>query len=397
MQAKNLLRTVVLILMGLISSPATYAELAGDPNDPDFIHATMLISSPGKAIYQVAGHTFIRMQCPAADLDYCFSFENEQADGMTQLFKNVDGRFMSWPTEEYLKQFREEGRTISALPLNLKPLEKQRLWQVLDSLTMSGVHPFNIRKESCSGHILHALDIALYPSAIKALNSPIIGHPNGEVVKYANEGEGPWRCSMILMALGNDADIADLLYNHSFPIILASEWKDYYIVNPEGESRHLFLHPDIQLRPKQLDNTRGVTPMAVALVFLILSVITLGLRIAGKCPKFVWGVQVFYIIILTLGWVLLTIICASPSALAGWANYNFLLFNPLPLLLLPHKGRSPRQRYLRCILAAVWIIYGIVGPGITYSIPLAVGLFAISAAVVIGSPLGKAMRNLKKV
>ncbi len=370
---------------GLLCPQALRAELAGDPTDPGFIRATLLVASPGPAIYQVSGHTFIRMECPSADLDYCFTFENEYAGNFGQLFHEVDGRFMSWPTADYITQFASEGRTIAALPLNLEPLEKQRLWQVLDSLTMSGLHPFNIRKESCSGHILEAIDISLYPASIKAVGSEIIGRENGRVIKFAIEGEGPWRTAIILLSMGNDADIADRLYNHSCPIILCSEWKDYYVVWPDGHSKHLFQAPDIALQPKELKDTDGVTPFSVALIFLLLSLISAVSSLCHKGRRFVRWTAIGFICLITAGWILLTVICASPSALAGWSNLNFLLFNPLPLLLLPRRGNAGWQVILRRILVTVWLSYGIVGPLITFSIPLAAGLFAISAAISLGA------------
>ena len=48
-----------------------------DRSAEDFVKVSLMIADPGAAFYSVFGHACLRMQCPAFDMDYCFSYESE--------------------------------------------------------------------------------------------------------------------------------------------------------------------------------------------------------------------------------------------------------------------------------------------------------------------------------
>ena len=57
-----------------------------DRNAEDFVIASVLIADPGTFMYSVLGHACIRLQCPTYGLDYCFTYEAENADNKVLAF-----------------------------------------------------------------------------------------------------------------------------------------------------------------------------------------------------------------------------------------------------------------------------------------------------------------------
>ena len=91
------------------------------PDSSNFVTASLLIASPGEAIYSQLGHVALRMECPVHNLDYCFSFEEEAGMGgiMKFFIGKTDAHMMAVPTAEFLKGFKLDGRQVMQYTLNL--------------------------------------------------------------------------------------------------------------------------------------------------------------------------------------------------------------------------------------------------------------------------------------
>ena len=74
------LRLLCAFLIPLVWGVRAEGKLPDDVGD-DFVVASLLVVSPGPAVYQVFGHAALRMQCPSAGLDNVFSFETDLAGG----------------------------------------------------------------------------------------------------------------------------------------------------------------------------------------------------------------------------------------------------------------------------------------------------------------------------
>lgn len=375
---KSMDKILTIILTVLCCALPVRAQLAGDPNDPEFIKASLVIADPGDAVYQITGHGFIRMRCEAADLDYVFTFESEDAGGVFgSLFRTVNGKFMAVETEPYIRDFKDSGRVLHEFPLNLKPLQKQRLWQVLDSLAATGEHKFNIRKESCSGHLLKALDIALAPSRIHVAGYGTIGESNAKVLGEVSSDVAPWRHLAIILALGADGDAADDYHNQGAPTVIAMEWNRFRMVSPRGESVALLSAPDVPFEVPSRDGFE-VTPMMVALITLMLSLLS---AVGQRCGKMLWmaGVMRWTVASVLLAvWVYLVVVVSIPSAIGGWGNWNFILFNPVPVLAMIMLRRN---RKVFMVMSVVFLLFGVVAPLLTDTVLWSVGVFGIASSV----------------
>lgn len=369
---------VTIILTVLCCALPVRAQLAGDPTNPEFIKATLVIADPGDAVYQITGHGFIRMRCQAADLDYVFTFESEDAGGVFgALFRTVNGKFMAVETESYIRDFKDSGRVLHEFPLNLKPLQKQRLWQVLDSLAATGEHKFNIRKESCSGHLLKALDIALAPSRIHVAGYGTMGESNAKVLGEVSADVAPWRHLAIILALGAEGDAADDYHNQGAPTVIAMEWSRFRMVSTRGESVALLSAPDVPFEVPSRDGFE-VTPMMVALVILMLSLLSAFCLRSGKLLWMAGVMRWTVASALFAVWVYLVVVVSIPSAIGGWENWNFVLFNPAPLVAMIWLRRN---RPVFIAMSVVFMLFGLMAPLLTDTVLWSVGVTGVASAV----------------
>lgn len=132
--------------------------------DEDFVIASLLIASPGDAVYSRFGHCAIRMQCPEHGLDYVFSYESDDAGKRVISFlagKLRMGLF-AVHTQDYLKPYSDDGRGMMEYVLNLPLDVKRNLWRVLDNhMLLEKDVPYDFIERGCAYGSLQLIKEAL--------------------------------------------------------------------------------------------------------------------------------------------------------------------------------------------------------------------------------------------
>lgn len=138
-----------------------------DRNDPNFVKASLLIASPIETLYSCVGHAALRMECPKFNLDYCFTYEGEQAqDKFWEFFagKLKMGMF-AVPTTNYLSVCAQAGRGVMQYRLNLPPDAKQRLWKDMDDRVAEGANlPYDYLRRGCAQVLFSTIKRAVEPA-----------------------------------------------------------------------------------------------------------------------------------------------------------------------------------------------------------------------------------------
>lgn len=134
---------------------------------PDFVTASICIADPTDwqdDMLGVMGHSFVRLQCPTYDLDYCFSYEGQSANDDIAGFLKGDlkmGLFAA-PTNEYIQPYRRWNRTIREYTLNLPPEAELRLWEIMDNRLKDGTDlPLDLTQHGCTQTLVEYVTEAL--------------------------------------------------------------------------------------------------------------------------------------------------------------------------------------------------------------------------------------------
>ena len=335
------------------------------PDSSNFVTASMVVASPGEAIYSQLGHAALRMECPRYRLDYCFSFEEEPGmGGILKFFLGkTDAHMIAVPTPKFLEVFKKEGRQVKQYTLNLSLHEKQELWRLLDNdFVDENMRSFNFLQNNCSSVSLRALENVVVDETIDFNGWPEqFQMINGENLK-CQTGQWPWLHFWSLTFLGTEAD--DYWENDQriTPAYLVKVIKNASIVTEDGISRPM-VTDEKELFP--LVNEFKASPLTPARVFGFLLIFTILITLAQLKWKIKWAPRVLDFLLMTIVTLagLMLIYTSFVSGLFGkhW-NWYLIPFNPLPLIiwLLWRKRKGFYKVYL--LYTVVLVLFILVTP-----------------------------------
>lgn len=327
----------------------------------DFIRASLMVGEPSQAhIQSIFGHAFLRMQCPSDRLDFCFSMESGNYEGFRDIcVGHYPNRLAVVPTEDYLKIFLDEGRWVREYPLNLTLHEGQRLWQLLDETSMAGDSPYHdYFHHGCSQEIMRFLTQCLdgqlvYGERAKAYGNTIFTLGNQQLPRGSWVRMVP---SMLSTTDGTDRILSDA-EKTMIPSIIPDLLSDAMVVEADGTQRSILRDASpVQFLPSEPQVIGSAIPAYVwylcgLLVVLVLSLLAFRWPLYGRLAD-----GVLFVVYLAIVFVLLYVCAVSTlPTTSGW-NWNYLIYNPLPLLLwLWGRFRAlPWVRIYR--FYALWIV-----------------------------------------
>lgn len=355
----------MLLLIALVM-PHLKAETVATSDDPDFIRASILISSPGNLPHQLVGHAAIRMECPTYNFDRTFSFNNNTAeDYFKMLTKGSVGVMQEAETIDYINDLKSEKRQVRSIPLNLTINQKARLWEVLDSIKTLPERSFSIPGNHCFSMAAHAIDIAIAPEYIN-WNEPALQQKKYyEFMRLSDNGNYPWNYLLLGLPLGTMIDSKSAGNNYIYPTIFDKEYDQFNIYSPEGSVRPLVSGQAEILVPETGDHSANrPTPVETALIILAIVVIITTLqffrnRISGPGAKEAIRLSgkildwVLWIFISLAGLILAYFIFGPVQYGNGW-SWILLVFNPIAWV--PIVVWRKKDDYLKF----VWVAYALI-------------------------------------
>ena len=319
---------------------------------PDFVKAYLVVAEPGGALYSIFGHACLHLICEAYNLDYFFTYESEDASKKVWQFIKGDLKMgmAALTPEEYLSDYKAEGRGVVEYELNLPIDIKRELWRVLDNHVMEGMFlPYDFEARGCAYACTIMLDEALGKTKIEFGSwDEKFNQTRRELAYNFAKDNFPWNLMFIMVMVGSEIDkklpAAEKLI---IPTDLAEIWQKAKV---NGEP--LLSTEAIELAPSVTHPSKTVvTPNMIALALLLLVIV--GWLI--KRPYIDWlilGIVTLIGLLMTYLVVLSTLPCTS------W-NWLIIPFNILPVLAwkwrrywaLPYAG-----------LLVLWMIVMIVSP-----------------------------------
>lgn len=120
---------------------------------------TLLTASPGDELYSIFGHSAIRVKDPAQNIDLVFNYGTFDFDTPNFYLKFIRGKLLYKlsvvPMEYFMAEYRFEGRAVFEQVLNLKQIEKQRMFNFLmvNSLPENAYYQYDFFYDNCATRI----------------------------------------------------------------------------------------------------------------------------------------------------------------------------------------------------------------------------------------------------
>lgn len=356
------MRTRSLILVGIIVlSCLTVKAEDGDTICSDHITASVLVMSPGEAIYSQFGHIALRIEVPEKRYDYCFSYEEVPGfAGLLEFFLGkTDAHLNAVPTSKFLETYRQEGRQVMQYALSLNPRQKQELWQQLkDDCVKDEFRKFNLLQNNCSSVSLRAVENVLGDEKIDFNGWPEqFQMINGDGVRYLSRFS-PWLEFWNMTFLGTESDTYWEHEQQMSPELMPDVLKKASLVSSDGKRRPV-LTEEKELLP--LVNKFRPSPLTPGRVFGFLLIFTILITFAQykwKLNVLPRALDVLLMTVVTIGGIIL-IHTSFVSGLFGvhW-NWYLIPFNPLPFViwLIWHKRKGLNKVYIFYTIVLVLFI-----------------------------------------
>lgn len=198
---------IIISLMLILSGSIAMAEGGADD-----IRVSLLTARAGADIYQLEGHTALRIQSPDRG-DYVINWGLFDFAAPNFVYRFVKGEtdYMAGaaPTDRFLEMYRREGRVVVEQALNLTPFEKLRVIELTDNNLMPAnrVYRYNYVLDNCATRPLAVIERAICDT----LSLGVASLPAKSVSTFRNAMRHyhvnyPWYQFGIDLALGSGID-----------------------------------------------------------------------------------------------------------------------------------------------------------------------------------------------
>ena len=295
---------------------------------PDFVTVSLCVADPTNwkdDALGMAGHAFLRLQCPIFNLDYCFSYEGERVND--NLYRYLSGQtkmgMFAVPTHEYLADYHQWNRSVHEYELALPSDVEQRLWEIMDNHITNGITlRQDLNKYGCAITVVRYVKKALAGTPIVYAPDEEMEHMTRREIGYRSLANHPWLRLTSMIFTDNKAD-ENLPIDEKLiiPADLATVWQQATL---NGQPFATYVGDLVEGAP--MNNTKPwFTPILAALLILI---ITIGFAFT-RYPYWDWfllGSQAIFGCVLIFLWIVM-------REFGGAAYIMMALFNPLPLIL----------------------------------------------------------------
>lgn len=372
---KRLLCILILCLAGWPFSLRAQQVASSDSvtQTTDSVVVSLLTCSPGSLVYELYGHTALRVREVG---------KNRQSDWVfnygTFSFKqpNFVGRFvMGTPDYElgvlpyayFYEEYVRSGRGIQEQKLNLTPIEAKRLVDALSEnlLPENATYRYNIFYDNCVTRALRIVEQAVDGRIEWGKTQE--GLTLREMV-HEYSAPSPWNQFGQDLVLGAEADRPADRQAQMFAPLYASRYVGQAVVHDKSGNTRKLAAPALTLLPEMrstMPDTFPITPMWCFGILLAFVLILTGIEYVRH--QYYWQVDALFFFLQGLaGCIVAFLFFFSEHPMVG-SNYLVALFNPLPLLMFPWlmKAASNRHRfkgmYLQLVMVQVALVCGLLG------------------------------------
>lgn len=332
---------------GELSSVPDSVSLATSQLDEDYVRASLVIASPGDFLFTTFGHACLRLECPTHQLDYVYSYESESMGGKYLEFLSGDLHMAikAVPTEEYVQQYKAQGRGVASYSIHLPIAVKQRLWRQMDERCEEARIPYDYYNRNCAVSVFRWLR-----ESIDADSLVVSEWPASCMLTNKEKGvdyiENKWLRFLFLTLQAGEAEYATVSMEDR--VKLPSEL--LYILQHATAYGNTLVKVDKEVLAEQ---TKVITPCPVT-PLMVIAVILL-LFLSNGYFGWAWLHYPLWIFQVALGMLLTYLLVFSTLPCTQW-NWLIIPFCPLTAVFWYWRQYWLLPYALVCVVWIVWML-----------------------------------------
>lgn len=326
----------------------------------DSINAYLLTCQPGKAIYELYGHSAIWIEDIASGSDLVFNyglfdfntphfiwrFSLGQTDyilGVTRL-------------DHFLHEYHDRGSKVFAQRLNLTQHESRRLYELLidNSRKENRVYRYNFLFNNCATMAIDKVEQSI--NGIVQYDSPRDGLTFSDLLTE-HTVISPWSEFAVDLVIGSSADSAMGYREEAFaPLYLHQLVESATITDTAGVTRPLALESREIARPDH--EVEFGTPLLTPLQLMctLFSVLLLLTLLGWYKSRTFWLIDAILFGVQGVAGIVIALLFFFSEHPAVDTNWLVICLNPLPLLFMPFAIRKVRQKRVSLFYIAELVV-----------------------------------------
>lgn len=384
------MKVFVVQILFVLSQVVAWASPAADS-----LRVSLLTCSPGKEIFELYGHTALRVTnlTKESDLtqnnrtnDLVFNFgvfSFNQPYFIARFIKgDTDYTMDAVSFDVFLKSYFRDGRHVEEQILNLNQAESHRLLQALMNLWTqeSWSYRYNFFKDNCTTRARDIIE--------QAMDGHIVYAPSdkNKAISYRSivheyTADSPWDEIGQDILLGAEADDPiDGRAQQFVPYHLKKAFSKANIQRTDGTCL-----PLVQQELQHVSDTaavpaaRHISPTVIAIIWLLITAGIVALRWKKKDTGYLWFYDTLPLLLQGCMGVIIAYLFLFSSHPTVNSNWLLIIFNPIPLLYLPvalTKAKKRKKDYYHAIATVILLAFCLFAGIIPQDIPTAIILLA---------------------
>ncbi|MDE6397264.1 MAG: DUF4105 domain-containing protein, partial [Muribaculaceae bacterium] len=337
--------------------------------NPDDLTISLITFFPGHEVYELEGHTALRIESPTEDMSVNWGMFNFNAPGFIYRFVKgeTDYSIGMFPWDVFKREYINDGRRIVQQTLNLTAVQKKRLMALVEEnmIPRNRIYRYNYVKDNCATRPLAIIERAIGDSLY--LQSPGVIAENPDLKTFRDfmtyyHQNYPWYQFGIDLALGSGIDYELAQREMAFaPVILYDEIAGARIGSPSGPS--LVSSTEVLNDVSAENAVLAPTPwyLTPTFIFWVLAIVIGGYCIYSvkRKQKYPRALATFFFALFGLTGLLLTFLIFVSVHEATSPNWNYLWLNPLAFVAVVLLWIPSRRNILKWYFAANGCVCGL--------------------------------------
>lgn len=386
---------------GTSGNQATQTTTEATETANDSIVVSLLTCTPGSQIYELYGHTALRVHEVNRQSDWVFNYGTFSFKQPHFLWRfvlgNTDYELGVVPYSFFYDEYVREGRGIEEQVLNLTPDEARKL---VNSLSKNlepenATYRYNFFYDNCTTRALLQIEQAVNGKVVwpKAEAGKTLRH-----IVHEFSATSPWDEFGQDLLLGAEADEEADASKQQFAPLYAQRFADKATIkSATGEQRPLVKATHTLLPAQAVANEAfPISPMAACGMLVAITLIISAVE--WRRRKYYWAYDVVLLVAQGLAGCIIAFLFFFSHHPAVGSNWLVALFNPLPLVFFPWymkacaNGKRSVTAYVEVALIAITLVAGICG---LQALPLEVYLLMLVLLARMGMHLKKTAKQIE--